>query len=578
MLKLNIVGSSSFIYREILSSRLVLASVLLFSAGVNLLYLASPIYMMQIYDRVLTSGSFQTLLFLSVALVVALFTLWTLESIRLRLLVRISERLDERISPGLLERGFAPDGVSTRGMSPFRDLDALKAAVAGPASTALFDAPWNVAYVLICFLIHPFIGAAAVVGTVLLIAVGIINRNYQFSRLRESNKRSALFFSQLQSDRSSLETTRSLGMSGPLVRRLVEVRHASNAAHTEVSLAEADYSALSKFLRLFMQSAVLAIGASLAITQEIGSGTIIAASIIVSRALGPIEQLVSHWRYLENGMSAITILDNVLNSKGDPTNFLKLPVPVLGAELEKISVRSRRATILRDVSLQVLAGQIVLVHGANGAGKTTLAKVVANAIQPDAGVARLDGADYKFWIADELGRHIGYLPSEISLLAGTIAQNISRFDLLQARESQAEANVVLAAKAVGVHEHILKLPDGYDTVIGSSSAGLSLGLAQRVALARAFYGNPLLFVLDEPDAHLDQLGQAALVQALKAARERKAAVFLVAHGQSLNHLADKNLVIENGQVREVYTPKQGATSKILNGGNLLSRGHQVVLK
>jgi ATP-binding cassette subfamily C protein len=361
------------------------------------------------------------------------------------------------------------------------------------------------------------------------------------------------------------ETARSLGMQEALVQRQLRQRQTMSEAVNTSTRSSAGYSASTKFTRLVLQSAALALGAFLALKQDISAGGIIASSILTSRAYAPLELIVGAWRQFEQGRSAYRVVNDVLKATENPREYTTLPAPRGELTLEQVGVKSPggERILLYGANFKVPAGEIVGVIGPSGAGKTTLIRTVAGAILPDTGAVRLDGAKLTDWPSDTLGRHIGYLPQDVGLFSGTIAENISRFDT--GDPAIVDRAIVDAAKAAGVHELILALPKGYDTEIGANGRGLSAGQAQRVALARALYGDPVLIVLDEPNAHLDADGENALITTLKAARDRGATSVVVAHRTGFMNIADKLVVVNDGRI-EAYGPREQIVARMQSGG------------
>ncbi|HYD87554.1 MAG TPA: type I secretion system permease/ATPase [Vitreimonas sp.] len=557
------VQAGSAILRDALRAcRTHIGYVLLFSAALNLLYLAPSLYMLQVYDRVLTSGGLLTLLYLSAVLLASLAALSFLDATRVRLLTAMAKRLDRIVAPHVLMAALQRDGRQAAGNAqPLREFDTLRAAMTGPPALAAVDAPWTPIYIAVCFLIHPWIGSLALFGGVLLVLIAYINQVAMHRALRENEQTTGAMYNLHASDSAQGDTARALGMEEALVRRQLATRaEMSGASHT-AGRSGAVFSASTKFVRLFLQSAALGLGAYLALQQEISAGGIIAASILASRAFAPLELIVGAWRQFEQGRQAYGVLTKVLQTQEQKREFTELPSPTANISVENVGVRAPggERVLLMGASFRMQPGMIVGVIGPSGAGKTTLVRTVAGALQPDQGAVRIDGAKLTDWRPETIGRHIGYLPQDVGLFAGTIAQNISRFEA--GDPGDIDGAVVAAAQGAGVHDLILTLPKGYDTEIGPNGRGLSAGQAQRVGLARALYRDPVLLVLDEPNAHLDQEGEAALIEALKAARERGAAALVVAHRSSMMNAADALMVVRDGRI-EMYGPREQVMAKL----------------
>lgn len=538
--------------------------VLLFSAVLNLLYLAPSIYMLQVYDRVLTSGGILTLIYLSLVLVAALGTLAFLDGSRVRLLAAMAKRLDRIVSPYVLRAALQREGRAAAGAAqPLREFDTLRSALTGQPALAAVDAPWTPIYIAVCFIIHPAIGALALFGGILLVAIAYVNQVAMHRNLHANEQATGAMYQLQAADSAQGETARALGMHEALVRRQLNTRHAMTDATHKAGRSGAVYSSSTRFLRLLLQSASLGLGAYLAVNQQISSGAIIAASILTSRAFAPLELIVGAWRQFEQGRGAYRILTDVLKTQEGQRDFTQLPAPQANVSVEGVGVRTMDRILLNGISFRMNPGMIVGVIGPSGAGKTTLMRVVAGAANPDAGAVRIDGAKLTDWPSEKLGRHIGYLPQEVALFSGTIGDNIARFED-RANPGVDEA-IVEAAKAAGVHELVLTLSQGYDTEIGPNGRGLSAGQAQRVALARALYRKPMLLVLDEPNAHLDSDGEVALINALKEARDRNAAALVVAHRTNFMSIADALLVIRDGKI-EMYGPRDQVMAKLTGAG------------
>lgn len=539
--------------------------VVLFSAALNLLYLAPSLYMLQVYDRVLTSGSIVTLLMLSVILLGALGVLSFLDAMRMQLLASMARRMDRLIAPYVLMAALEPAGRQAAGQAqPLREFDVLRGALSGPPAIAAVDAPWAPFYIAVCFLIHPQIGALALGGGVLLLIIALVNHLNTHRLMRAHDQNTGAMYSLQMGDGAQSETANALGMQDGLVRRQLRARESMSASLNDAGRSGAVFSAITKFVRMLLQSMSLGLGAYLAVQQEMSAGGIIAASILTARAYAPIELIVGAWRQFEQGRQAYAVLRNVLKSQESERDYTSLPDPRGAVTVENVSVRSPNGDrlLLSGASLRIEPGEIVGVIGPSGAGKTTLMRALAGAITPDQGAIRLDGAKLSDWAPGALGQHIGYLPQEVGLFAGTVGDNIARFaERNDDNRDAIDRAVVDAAKGAGVHDMILALPRGYDTELGPNGRGLSAGQAQRIALARAMFGDPVFLVLDEPNAHLDADGELALINALKAARARGASVVVVAHRTGFINIADKLMVIVAGRI-ESYGPRDEVAAKL----------------
>jgi len=530
-----------------------------FSLLINILYLAPTLYMLQVYDRVVPTAGKTTLLFVTLALALALLALSGLDMVRGRLLVRASERLDALLAPRILEQMMTTD--TSGSAQAMRDFDAIRSSVATPVVAAMFDAPWTPVFLLVAFLLHLWIGVMAVVSAAILVALAWSNQRATQAKMEQATTAIAAAQNAQQAAAVQGATIRGLGMTGTMVARQLDRRRIALANMVHAQLVGGRLAATSRFFRMFVQSSALGLGALLAIAGDISAGAIIASSILLSRALQPIESIIAGWSSLATARAAVHRLSDVLENIGEQRVHTALPAPKGLIEAEAVGVRGNEGRpILMGVGFRAEPGKIVGIIGPNGSGKSTLGRVLVGAIQPAVGAVRLDGARLTDWAESDLGKYIGYMPQEPSLFEGTIKENISRF----ARPSTAEEvrlvdeAVVAAATEAGVHELILQLPQAYEARLGLMGAGLSLGQAQRIALARALYGAPTVLVLDEPNAFLDTAGEAALIGALTRARSRDATVIVIAHRRSVIDVADELLVLEEGR------PKiMGPTSAVI---------------
>ena len=523
-------------------------AVALFSFLINLLFLAPAIYMLQIFDRVVATGGTTTLFYITLALALALLTLSALDAIRSRILVRAGIRLDALLAPTILKRMSSVGGA--RSVQAMRDFDTVRQTLAGPVVAAVFDAPWAPIFVIVAFLLHFWIGMLALASVLVLLAVAW--RNQMATRKSIEFATNALAQSHVSEQAAAMqaETIRALGMSRAMAARQLAQRSIGLTKLAQAQFLGSQFSAASRFLRLFVQSASLAVGALLAIAGHLSAGAIIAASILLGRALQPVESLVGGWSSLSSARAALARLAEALAQPSDSERIrTALPKPEGRLEVEQVGVRGADGKpILLGVSVAVAPGEVLGIIGPSGSGKTTLAKVIAGALVPDVGTVRIDGAQRSDWEPDLLGAHVGYLPQEPSLFEGTIKENISRFsDWNGGGGGTFDAEVVTAAKAAGVHELILQLPKGYDSWLGPGGAGLSAGQAQRIALARAFYRDPSVLMLDEPNAFLDAEGESALIRAIEVARARGATILVIAHRRAILAAAHRLLVLEGGR-------------------------------
>lgn len=535
--------------------------IVLFSVGINLLYLSPTIFMMQVYDRVLNTGGVMTLALMAAILVFALGTLALLERTRMRVAARIGLRIDRLAAP-LVARAALMSGPRDPGRAQAaRDFDTLRQVLASPVATAALDTPWTLIFVGVAFIIHPAIGIATLLGGVGLVLIALRHEHVMHPNMIETAALTARYYSNQEGDRAASEAVRALGMRDVLVARQLERRRELLAKQTRATFIQSGYGSMSRFWRLVLQSAVLGVGAYLAIERQISPGSLIAGSILTSRALAPIEQLVAGWRQIEQARVAYGNLVKLIDEAPPERPHTALPAPNGDFRFESASVRipDTNRVALQSVSFTLQPGEVLGVIGPSGAGKSTLARAAVGAIALERGAVRLDGANLTDWHPDALGAHIGYLPQDLSLLAGTVAENIRRF---APASPEADEKTIAAARAAGAHEMILRLPNAYDTPLGLGGRGLSLGQAQRIALARALYGDPKLIVLDEPNAHLDGQGETALVAAMRDAAARGAIVIVVAHRRTIIAVVEKLLLMNEGAV-EAFGPRDEVARKFL---------------
>ena len=521
-----------------------------FSFLINILYLAPTLYMLQVYDRVVPTAGKTTLLFVTFALALALMTLSALDMVRNRLLVRASQRVDALIAPRILKQMMATDsGAAGQAM---RDFDSVRTAMSSPAIASIFDLPWTPVYLLVAFMLHFWIGILAILASIFLVSLAWLNQRATQKKMEIATTAMASAHNSQQAAATHGTTVKGLGMTGAMVERQLGHRRIALANMLHAQFAGSKLTASSRFFRLFIQSVALGVGALLAIAGDISSGAIIASSVLLSRALQPIESIIAAWSPLASARASAHRLARAFENVDETRIYTALPPPEGVLTVEEVGIRGREGRpILVGVSFRADPGQILGIIGPSGSGKTTLGKILVGALQPTIGTVRIDGAKLTDWDQDELGHYFGYMPQEPSLFEGTVKENIARFQKgANADEAKAiDEAVVAAAKEAGVHELILQLPKGYDTELGLMGSGLSAGQSQRLALARALYGDPRLLVLDEPNAFLDQSGEESLIACIAKARARGATVIVIAHRRGVLQAVDRLLVLEEGKPR-----------------------------
>ena len=509
--------------------------------------LSGSLFMLQVYDRVLPSRSIPTLVALIVMVVVLYAFQGVLEVVRSRVLTRIGAGIDEIIS-GRVFSCIVRLPLRTRdrgeGLMALRDLDQVSGFLSGGGPAALFDLPWIPLYIGVCFLFHPWIGVAALVGAILLVSLTVVADRLVRAPTKAMSslgtKRAAI----AQSSARNAEVLTAMGMGDNLARRWTRANNDFRSAQERTSDITGGFGATSRILRMMLQSMVLALGAYLVIYQQATPGIIIASSILTSRALAPIELAIAHWKGFLGARQSWRRLDELFAALPAADDGMELPAPTSELTVESIAVVAPgdRRLLLQDVEFSLKAGSGMGVIGPSGSGKSSLARALVGVWPLTRGKIRLDGAALEQWPAGSLGRHIGYLPQDVELFAGTVGQNISRFD-----EEASSDDIIAAARSAGVHEMILRLPEGYRTEIGEAGAALSAGQRQRVALARALYRDPFLVVLDEPNSNLDAAGEQALTQAIERIKARGGIVIVVAHRPSALAALDHLLVLGGGR-------------------------------
>ncbi|BAI95443.1 peptidase [Sphingobium sp. TA15] len=558
-----VATNSDMLRHAVQKARRHFGAVATFSALLNALYITPTLYMLQVYDRVVPTQGLQTLLYLTLVLIFALITLSLLDRLRLRLLIRAGVKLDMIVAPALLDATLGrPDLPSAR--QGLRDFDTLRSTLSGPAILGLFDAPWVPVYLLVCFLVHPWIGVLAVVGCLLLPLVAFTTWRATRHKLAQAQLLASVSYASQDELLAAADGIRALGMRRALVTRQLRQREAMIATQTQASLAAGSFLTLGKFIRLALQSLALGLGALLAVDNLISTGAIFASSFLIARALQPIEQLIATWKSLIQARQQYTDIRTLLATAPAARIKTTLPPPKGKISVENLTVmnEARDGAVLQNISLAIPAGEVVAVVGPSGAGKSTLIRAIAGALLPDRGKIRLDDADAQDWDPEILARHIGYLPQDSTLLAGSIADNIARFSTEWGEDRTClDTDVVAAASKVGADALIRRFPNGYDHQLKSGGKGISAGQAQRIALARAVFGDPAILLLDEPNAHLDTEGDAALIAALGALKAERKTVLVVSHKLGILPVVDRILVMRDGHM-EMFGPRDEVLAKI----------------
>ncbi len=524
------------------------------SGVINVLALTGSIYMLQIYDRALTSGSVPTLLALSLLAIGLYLFQGVFDIIRSQVLVRVGGRLDRKIAPMAHEVaidmprfGFSTAEALERG----RDVDTVRSFLGSQGPVALFDLPWVPLYVAFVYLLHPFLGALTLGGAFVLAVLTIATELMTRRHSADTHKAAILRNQIADSNTRNAEVLKAMGFAGRAVARFTKANAEHLSLQTRTSDISGTFGAISRVLRMILQSAILGLGAYLTIQGNLSAGAIIAASVASARALAPIDLAIGNWKGVVAARSAWRRLKETALALQNAPEPMDLPAPARTLKVEKLTVAapSTGRVLLSEAEFQLEAGQALGVIGPSGGGKTTLVRAMTGIWPALRGSVRLDDAELTQWRDEDLGHHVGYLPQEVALLDGTIRDNICRFD------HQADpAAIVEAARAAGIHEMIVRMPDGYHTALGSQGASLSAGQRQRIGLARALFNNPFLVVMDEPNSNLDSEGEAALTVAISAIRARKGIAVVVAHRPSALAAVDLVAVVQNGKVT-AFGPK-----------------------
>jgi PrtD family type I secretion system ABC transporter len=532
------------------------------SCAINVLYLTGSIFMLEVYDRVLPSRSVPTLIGLAILAGGMYLAQGILDLIRGRILGRIGTALDEILNRRVFDAMVRLPlimGARNEGLQPLRDLDAVRSFLSGMGPGAFFDLPWLPFYLAICFAFHFMIGVTALVGAIILVGLTLATEYMSREPAQQATGLAARRNDLAATSRRNAEVVVAMGMSERLTSRWSAANEKYLAGHQRASDVAGGLGAISKVLRMTLQSAVLGVGAYLVIHQEATAGVIIAGSILSARALAPVDLAIAHWRSFVAARQSWHRLNRLLEQLPvrSAQTLLQDPSSRLSVETISIVPPGDQKIIVQEVTFALEAGHGLGIIGPSGSGKSSLVRTLVGVWQPFRGKVRLDGAALDQWSPDVLGRHIGYLPQDVELFAGTVAQNISRFD-----PEASSDGIIAAAKEAGVHQLIIKMRDGYDTQVGEQGAALSAGQAQRVALARALYGDPFLIVLDEPNSNLDTEGDEALTRAIRGARERGAIVVVVAHRPVGIEAVDQLLVLKDGRV-QAFGPKETVLGQVI---------------
>lgn len=551
--------------------------VFVFAFVINLLMLVTPLYSLQVLDRVIGSGNLNTLLLLSLIIAFVYFVHMLMQIARSFTLIKVGEWLDNTLSPIIFGHSISASATKVNPASSqmLRDFQTLKTFLTSTGINTVFDAPWSIVYIIVLFLIHPYIGFITIAGAVIIVSIAFFNAIATNKTLGEATEFSIKGMGQADIANRNAEAVEAMGMIRNVKKNWAKFNEASLAKQSIASYRNGILSNISGFVRNIMQMAVTGTGAYVVVTtsgQDMTTGGMIASSIIVGRALAPFGNAIGMWKSISGAMKAYKTINESFDMHHERDQAM--PIPNVDGHLTVENVYYAAPTpqgmpqppmpnhILKGVSFALQPGEVLAVIGPSAAGKSTLAKLIVGVWEASSGALRLDGGDVFTWNRENFGEHVGYLPQGIELFSGTIKQNIARM------QDKVDPELVIeTAKMCGAHEMILRLPDGYDTDIGQGGANLSGGQRQRVGLARAFYGNPKLVVLDEPNANLDEAGEEALANALKEARKKNISVIVISHRPSVLSAVDKVMVIQDGAVASFGTRKEieGRIKMLKNG-------------
>lgn len=532
-----------------------------FSAAVNILMLTPIIYMLAVYDRVVSSGSLSTLTMLTLLMIALMLAVGGFEWVRSMILVSASNRLETslrtRVSDATFKRALLTGGQISSAQ-PLNDLASLRQFLTGNGLFAFFDAPWFPVYLAVMFMFHPWFGVLGIVSGIAMVALAFANEAATNKKLQEANSEASRVTGQFQGSLRNAEVVAAMGMSNNIRKRQEQRADRVLSLQASASQKAGMLTSLTKSLRMILQSLALGLGAYLALNHQISPGMMIAGSLLLGRALAPIDLLVATWKGFSVARAQYERLGELLDQIKPNANTMPLPAPSGQLSVAQASVAppGSRNIVVNSVSFELAAGEALGIVGPSASGKSTLARTILGIWPTHSGKVRLDGADISTWDREKLGPHIGYLPQDIELFDGSIADNICRFG------SPDPEKIVLAAKLAGVHDMILRLPNGYDTVIGGNGGMLSGGQRQRVGLARAVYGNPKLLVLDEPNSNLDDTGEKELVEALNRIKSEGCTVIVITHRTMVLQCVDKILVMKDGSAIS-FGPRDQVLSNLM---------------
>lgn len=530
-----------------------------FSAIINLLLLVPALYMLQVYDRVLASRNETTLLMLTLLAMGAFLFMSALELVRSFILIRLGAQLDARMNRRIYAAAFEQNLKRAGGNAgqALQDLTTIRQFLTGQGLFAFFDAPWFPVYLAVIFLFDPFLGVFALIGTIVLVVLAFVNETVSKKPLEEANAVAVTSGNLATNNLRNAEVIAAMGMLPSLMGRWLTLNNRFLQLQAEASQKTGAITSITKFVRISMQSLILGLGALLALEGEITPGMMIVATILMGRALSPVEQLIGAWKSWSSARTAYHRLTELLETNPTRETGMALPKPIGKISVEGVTAAPPGATtaVLKNLSFAATPGEVLGIIGPSGSGKSTLARLLVGVWPAAMGKVRLDGADVYYWNKEELGPYIGYLPQDVELFAGTVGENIARFGEVDSKK------VVVATQRAGIHEMILCLPQGYDTPLGDGGAGLAGGQKQRLGLARAMYDDPSLIVLDEPNSNLDETGEQALVEAITDLRRRGKTIVIISHRSSVLRTTTKLLLLVDGKA-QLFGPTGEVLAKL----------------
>ena len=553
----------NFLDEAIQTSKQAFKFVFLFSFAANILMLALPIYTLQVLDRVVSTGSMQTLFMLTVVIGGLLIAYGAFMAVRSATLIRLGQWFDKQVGSKLVALSLSISAIAP-GVSAsqyLRDLTNIKTFIMGPSLTALFDAPWSIIYFAVIFMIHPMLGVVSIVGGIALMFFAILNERAAKKATNKANEISVKTMGAIETSSRNSEVIEAMGMMDYVVNKWREKNDEMLDLQAVAGGRSNLVTSAAKAVRSLLQVMIMGVGAYLVINNSLTVGGMIACSILAGRALAPFEIAISGWNQVTSARQSYERLKKVIDNSPQRVESISLPAPEGSLLVEKLvfAFPGTEKAIIRGVEFALNPGDILGIIGPSASGKTTLAKLMVGVWKPSNGAVRLDSADVYSWNRADFGQHIGYLPQDVELFEGTIRENIARM-----KADASDEDVVAAGKISGAHEMILRLPEGYDTHIGAGGANLSAGQRQRVGLARAFFGNPKFLVLDEPNSNLDDIGENALVMAIKNAKELKITTVIIAHRPTVLNFVDKILLLRDGLAAD-FGPAKEILAKYARG-------------